>query len=106
MKHLLSAGLLIALCSCSVESRLKGYRPKNIGSYEWSTQTIYYETDIYKVTLYDKRGKVKDSVLFYIDIEKEKPKRFDKNGNIIINSKRFKSLLIPKWSKPPLVRQI
>lgn len=97
MKKLLFAGSVLLLASCSTESKVKAFRYKNVGSYEFSSQILYYEMDVYKVALKDKQGKVIDSVMFYFDLEREKPRRLDQNRNIRINPKIWKSLLVPKW---------
>ena len=85
MKQLSAGILFLCLCSCSVEHSIKRFSPRGIGSYEISGRYITYETEIFTLILYDKKGKVKDSVRFFFDIEYQKPQRFDRNGNLRIN---------------------
>lgn len=101
MKNLIPAGiLLLFLCSCSVEHTIAKYRPRGIGSYEIVSRSINYDVEIFTLTLYDKKGKVKDSVRFNFDIESGKPKRIDKNGNLRININKYPTLIIPKYYHP------
>ena len=101
MKNLIPAGILfLSLCSCSVEHTIAKYRPRGIGGYEIVSRSISYDVEIFTLTLYDKKGKVKDSVRFNFDIESEIPKRIDKNGNMIININKYPALIIPKYYHP------
>lgn len=101
MKKQLSTGILfLCLCSCSVEHSLKRYSPRGIGSYEISGRSITYENEIYTLKLYDKKGKIKDSVRFFFDIENQKPKRIDQNGNLRINVNKFPVRVLPKYYYP------
>lgn len=101
MKNLISAGIIfLSLCSCSVERTIMNYRPRGVGSYEIVSREITYEAEIFTLTLYDKKGKVKDSVRFNFDIESGKTKRIDKNGNMIISIKKYPALVIPKYRFP------
>ena len=101
MKKTITAGIIFLFCcSCSVEHSLKRFSPRGIGSYAISGRIITYETEIFTLTLYDKKGNVKDSVRFFFDIENEKPKRIDKNGNLKINANKFPVLILPKYYSP------
>ena len=101
MKNLIPAGiLLLSLCSCSMEHSLKRFSPRGIGSYELSGRVVTYETEIYTLKLYNKKGKIKDSVRFFFDVEADKPKRIDRNGNMRINTKKFPVRILPKYYYP------
>ena len=101
MKNLIPIGILfLCLYSCSVEHSIKRFSPRGIGSYEISGRYITYETEIFTLILYDKKGKVKDSVRFFFDIENQKPQRIDQNGNLRINVNKFPVRVLPKYYFP------
>lgn len=101
MKQTIIAGsFLLLLCSCSLASKFQQLKPKNIGSYEITSNFYVYEVEVFQLNLYDKKGKVKDSAKFYFDIENKKLKRFDRNGNLIISTKNFPTQKLPKYYTP------
>lgn len=101
MKKTIFAGsILMLLCSCSVARSIKKMSPRGIDSYEITSQEYSYNIEIFQINLYDKKGKIKGSVKFYFDIESGKAKRFDKNGNIRVNTKNFPALVMPKYYTP------
>lgn len=101
MKQILSAGIIFLFCcSCSVEHTIASYRPRGIGSYEIVSREITYSTEVFTLRLYDKKGNIKDSVRFHFDIESQKPKRLDNNGNLRINLNKYPTAIIPKYIMP------
>lgn len=108
MKKLILLGGLIALYSCSssanaVERKFNSIRPKGKG-YEFSAVNYEFNVPVAQIYRYNKKGKVKDSLWFYYD--GNNVRKIDKNGNVQVPLKDFKSLEMQKIRVFPIYPSI